>query len=444
MGLIKAVAGAVDGVLADSWKDYFYCEALPVDTLMCKGEKRINSSRSSNTSGNDNIINDGAMIAVNDGQFMIIVQQGEIVEFCGEPGEFVWNTSTEPSLFTGITSGNLGQSLIDTFNIIGRRITTGGDTAKDQRVYFFNTKEILGNKYGTANPVPFRIVDTNVGLDTDIPIKCNGEYSYKIMNPLLFYKNVCGNEAVEYTRDRIDSQLKSELLTALQPAFAKISLMGIRYSQLPGQTTELAQALNEELTTKWRDLRGIEIVAFGVNTVKASEEDENRIKDLQFSASLRDPSMAAARLAQAQADAMVGAANNENAGSVMAFAGLNMANQAGGSATTQLFEMANQQAAAAGQAAPAAGATPAAPVQGAPATDANPAAVAAAAIAAPAAWACVCGTSNTGKFCTECGKPRPQAKKPKCNKCGWEPAAGEALPKFCPECGDLFDGNDVQ
>lgn len=122
---------------------------------------------------------------------------------------------------------------------------------KDQRVYFFNTKEIVGNKYGTANPVPFRVVDRNIGLDVDIAIKCFGEYSYKLTDPMLFYKNVCGNISADYTRDRIDSQLKSEVLTALQPAFAKISALGIRYSAVPGHTAELAEALNEALSQKW-------------------------------------------------------------------------------------------------------------------------------------------------------------------------------------------------
>lgn len=145
---------------------------------------------------------------------------------------------------------------------------------KDQRVYFVNTKELVGNKYGTPNPVPFRVVDNNIGLDIDISIKCFGEYSYRIANPILFYTNVCGNVEQDYEREEIDGQLKSELMTALQPAFAKISEQGIRYSALPGHTQELSDALNQVLTEKWNNLRGICIVSLGVSSVKASEEEK--------------------------------------------------------------------------------------------------------------------------------------------------------------------------
>ena len=319
MGLIKAAAGATGGVLADQWKEYFYCEALDADTLVAKGEKRT-SARSSNKKGEENIISNGSLIAVNDGQCMIIVEQGKVVELCAEPGEFVYDTSTEPSIFCG----KLGESLKKTFATIGKRFTFGGDTAKDQRVYYFNTKEITGNKYGTANPVPFRVVDKNIGLDVDIAIRCHGEYSYHITDPMLFYTNVCGNVADSYTRDEIDSQLKTELMTALQPAFAKISDMGIRYSALPGHTMEIADALNEVLSPKWHELRGVEIVSFGISSVNASPEDENMIKELQKNAVFTNPGMAAAHLVGAQAQAMQDAAKNES-GAMNAFLGMNMA-----------------------------------------------------------------------------------------------------------------------
>ena len=275
MGLIKAALGAAGGVLADQWKEYFYCEALPENVLLTKGKKRV-SSRSSNTKGSDNIISNGSVIAVADGQCMLIVEQGKVVDICAEPGEFIYDLSTEPSIFYG----KLSQTIPAVLKEIGKRFTFGGEAPKDQRVYFVNTKELMGNKYGTPSPVPFRVVDAKIGLDVDISIRCFGEYSYHITNPILFYTNVCGNVADEYTRDRIDSQLKSELLTALQPAFAKISEMGIRYSALPGHTLEMADALNEVLSKKWGELRGIEIASFGVNSVKASEEDEQMIKDL--------------------------------------------------------------------------------------------------------------------------------------------------------------------
>ena len=434
MGLISAALGAASGVLADQWREYFYCEALPNNVLAVKGRKRV-SGRSSNR-GSDNIISSGSVIAVADGQCMLIVEQGKIVDVCAEPGEYIYDSSTEPSIF----SGKLGEGILNVFKQIGKRFTFGGEAPKDQRVYYFNTKEVTGNKYGTPSPVPFRVVDQNIGLDIDISIRCFGEYSYWLSNPLLFYTNVCGNVTEDYTRERLDSQMKSELLTALQPAFARISEMGIRYSALPGHTTELAAALNEELSAKWRDLRGIEIASIGVSSVKASEEDEAMIKELQRNAAFRDPNMAAAHLVGAQASAMQSAAKNEG-GAAMAFMGMNMAQQAGGVNAQGLYQMGRQQAAAApaaeaegwtcpacgrkatGKFCPECGAKKPEPAQG---------------------WTCsACGAVNKGKFCSECGAKKPAgALQYKCDKCGWEPADPGKPPRFCPECGDPFDEND--
>ena len=337
MGLIKAGLGAVGGTLADQWKEFFYCESLDKDVMMTKGQKRV-GNRSSNKKASDNIISNGSGIVVADGQCMIIVEQGKIVEVCAEPGEFTYDTSTEPSIF----SGSFGEGIKETFKTIGKRFTYGGDTGKDQRVYYFNTKELIDNKFGTQNPVPFRVVDRNIGLDIDISIRCNGVYSYKIIDPLLFYTNVAGNVGDEYTRDQIDGQLKAEFLNALQPAFAKISEMGIRYSAIPGHTMELSDAMNEVLTKKWNELRGLAIVSVAINSITAPKEDEDMIKQLQKSAVMRDPNMAAATLVGAQSDAMRAAAANEN-GAMMGFMGMGMASQAGGMNAQNLFAMGQQQ-----------------------------------------------------------------------------------------------------
>ena len=169
MGLISALVGAAGGVLADQWKEFFYCEAMDKDVLVTKGQKVI-SGRSSNTKGNDNIISNGSKIAVADGQCMMIVESGKIVEVCAEPGEFIYDTSTEPSIFYG----SLGKGILDLFKQIGKRFTFGGDPGKDQRVYYFNIKEIIDNKFGTPNPVPFRVVDSRIHLDLDVSIRCSG------------------------------------------------------------------------------------------------------------------------------------------------------------------------------------------------------------------------------------------------------------------------------
>jgi membrane protease subunit (stomatin/prohibitin family) len=434
MGLIKAGVGAAGGVLADQWREYFYCESLPADVLVAKGQKRT-SRRSSNRKGEENIISNGSIVAVADGQFMMIVEQGKIVEFTDEPGEFLYDTSTEPSLFYG----GFGKGLLDSFKTFGKRFTFGGDTAKDQRVYYFNKKEIMGNRYGTPNPIPFRVVDKNIGLDIDVAIRCHGEYSYRLVDPILFYVNVCGNVASIFNRSQIDSQLKTELMTALQPAFAKISAMGIRYSALPGHTEEIAKALNDVLTEKWAKTRGIALAAVGVSSVTASEEDENMIKQLQKSAVMRDPNMAAATLVGAQSDAMRAAAENKG-GAMMGFMGLGMATQAGGANAANLFAMGQQNRKAEPE-------------------------------ASENMWKCACGAENKSNFCSECGTKKPEdgwfctscgaknksrfcsecgTKKPAdgkiyaCDKCGWTPEDPAKPPRFCPECGDPFTEEDAK
>lgn len=436
MGLIKAILGAAGGVLADQWKEYFYCEALPSDVLAVKGRKRV-SGRSSNTSSSDNIISDGSVIAVADGQCMLIVEQGKVVDICAEPGEYTYDVSTEPSIFSGSLSESIGQ----VFANIGKRFTFGGEPPKDQRVYYFNTKEIIGNKYGTPSPVPFRVVDRNVGLDIDIAVSCFGEYSWRITNPILFYTNVCGSISSDYKRSNLDSMMKSEFLTALQPGFARISDMGIRYSSLPAHTTEMSSAMNEALSNKWRDLRGIEVVSVGVSSVKASEEDEKMIKELQRNAAFRDPTLAAAHLVGAQASAMQDAAKNTG-GAAMAFMGMNMAGNAGGMNAQSLYQMGAAQQSAAPAPAPAAGSWKCS--CGATASG-NFCPECGAKKPAAEGWICSCGSVNKGKFCPQCGSKKPEGVPLyACDKCGWEPADPSKPPRFCPQCGDPFDEADVK
>ena len=400
MGLIKAGIGSVGGVLADQWKEYFYCDAMDANVLAVKGQKRT-SKRSSNTKGNENIISTGSVVAVNEGQCMMIVEQGKIVEVCAEPGEFVYDASTEPTIF----AGNLGKSILDTFKVIGKRFTFGGEAPKDQRVYYFNTKELIDNKFGTPNPVPFRVVDHKIGLDVDVSIRCSGVYSYKIADPLLFYSKVCGNVSGVYTRDQLDSQLKTEFISALQPAFAAMSELELRPNQIVAHTADLENAMNSALSKKWGELRGLQVVSIALGSLTLPEEDAEMIKQAQRTAILRDPTMAAATLAGAQADAMKAAASN-TAGAMTGFMGMGFAQNAGGINAQQLFAMGSQQAAA-------------------PAAD---------------TWKCSCGSVNSGKFCPECGSKKPYYQ---CSKCGWKPDDPTKPPKFCPECGDRFDADDL-
>lgn len=439
MGLLKAGIGALAGVLEDQWREYFYCESLSADVLVAKGVKRT-SKRGSNK-GHDNIISNGSIIAINEGQCMMIVEQGKVVEFSSESGEYVYDTSTEPTIMYG---DDLSSNITETFKQIGKRFTFGGEPGKDQRVYYFNKKEIVGNKYGTPAPIPFRVIDRNIGLDIDIAIRCHGEYSYKIVDPLLFYTNVCGNVESEYTRDAIDSQLKTELMTALQPAFAHISASGVRYSEIPAHTVALADALNKVLSEKWLATRGLAVVSFGISSLKASEEDEAMIKQLQRNAVMRDPGMAAAHLTGAQAEAMTAAARNDG-GAMAGFMGMNMATQAGGVNASQLFQMSEQnkqaQVSTQTQASPSNAWTCTCGQDNTSKFCSN----CGTAKTVEEGWTCACGTMNKGKFCSECGAKKPaEALQYACDKCGWQPENPANPPKFCPECGDIFDDKDLK
>lgn len=430
MGLIRAGLGAVSGVLADQWKEFFYCEAIDKNVMMVKGQKRV-GGRSSNTRGSDNIISNGSGIAVADGQCMIIVDQGKIVEMCAEPGEFTYDSSSEPSIFTG----DLKESVKQSFDEIARRFTYGGDTGKDQRVYYFNTKELIDNKFGTPNPVPFRVSEPRLNLYLETAVRCSGVYSYRIVDPLLFYTKVCGNVSVQYDRTQIDPQLKAEFISALNVGFGQLAALEMLPSQITTHNAELEEAMNAALAKKWGE-RGLEIVSVALSSVTIPPEDADIIKQAQRNAILKDPTMAAATIAGAQAEAMKAAASNTS-GAMNGFIGMNMATGAGGFNAQDLFKMGQTQPQ---QAAPANGWK--CPKCGAVATGkfcpecgtAKP----------EDGWKCACGAVNKGKFCAECGAKKPAgALLYKCDKCGWEPEDPAHPPKFCPECGDLFDESDI-
>ena len=397
MGLIKAALGAASGVMADQWKEFFTCDSLPANVLAVRGLKK-KSGRSSNN-GDDNVITNGSGIVVADGQCMVIIDNGLVVDYCAEPGEYTYDMSTEPSLFDG---GKLASNIKAVFQNIGKRFTYGGEVPKDQRVYYFNTKEMPGQKYGTPNPIPFRVVDQRANIDMDVNVTCFGEYSVKITNPLLFYTNVCGNVTSAYTIDKLSGQMKTELLTALQPSFAKISEMGIRYSSLPGHAADLGRILNDQLSNQWRDLRGIEIVSFGVSSLRALEEDEKTLKELQKAATFTNANMGMAYMTSSYGSALQNAAKNEG-GAAVGFMGMNMMNGSVNGMAQTVANYAQQQNQQAAQQAPQA-----------PAAD---------------SWTCECGQVNTGKFCMNCGKPKPVSNEWTC-ECGTVNTG-----KFCMNCG---------
>ena len=444
MGLIDAAKNAVQNVFADTWREYFYCDSMDDDILMVKGQKKV-SGKSSNTKGSDNVISNGSVIAVNEGQCMLIVDQGAIVEVCAQPGEFIYDSSSEPSIFYG----SLGESLKNSFKSLGRRISFGGDVAKDQRVYFVNIKQISGNKYGTAQPIPFRLYYPNLNIDRPVQLRCNGEYVFKITDPILFYKEEAGNVVSEYEKtDLVQNTLRPEFLNALRSVLGDYAQKGIRYDELTFHSAEICTALQDKLSQSWTEKRGLTLVSIELAPSIPDKDLESiqKFSDMQYYNNMQN---AAGALVESQAEAMKSAAKNEG-GAMIGFMGMNMAQQKGGIDAQNLFAMSQMQQQQMQQAQMAQ-----APVAQAPAAD---------------SWTCTCGAVCTGKFCTECGAAKPAdgwtctcgavnkgkfcpecgAKKPagaplyRCDKCGWEPEDPKNPPKFCPECGDKFTDEDIQ
>lgn len=466
MGLVKALKDAASTMMADQWREYFYCDALPNDILVKKGQRRVTEGRNSNTKASDDIISNGSIIAVNEGQCMIIVDQGGVVDVCAVAGEYVYDSSTEPSLFFG----ELGENVKQTFSMIGKRFTFGGNTAKDQRVYYINTLEIMDNLFGTASPMPFLYVDDRVGVELEVDIRFNGSYSFRITDPLLFYKNVCGNVADTYERSKLQSIMKGELMTAMQPALGRLGDLRIRVSDIPKHTVTLTEELNKELSVKWAATRGIEVVSLNMNAPTMPDETRKKINDAQMDVAYKDADMRMARTSGAMSQAMVDAANN-SAGAERGTMGMGMAmmmggmagnmlgnNPGGGNAMFQNFGGGNMQQGTqqgmpqmqpAGAMAAGAAAGAAAPVLGwnckCGKSDNRGRFCEECGSPKPseAGWTCSCGTVNQGKFCMNCGTKKPEgAPLYKCDKCGWEPEDPAHPPKFCPECGDPFDEND--
>ena len=463
MGILKAALTAATSTMADQWLEFYSCESMPADALVVRAKKQT-GKRSSNTKGNENVISDGSKIVVHEGQAMIMVEQGMITEIATDAGVYTYSSSESPSIF----SSSFGRGLIDTFKEMWERIKFGGEAAKDQRIYFFNMKDILNNTFGTTNPVPFRMKYEDLGRSFTVNVKCNGTYTFRISDPVLFYTNVCGNVSNVYDRKNLDMQIRSEFLDALNPAFSDLSEQGKRYDQLAGGQTYVKDAIKKALVSNWENNRGILLTGVFINSSTISDSDLKKIQEYEDKAWLRDPSNAATLLAEAQAEAMKTAAGNSG-GAAMGFFGMNLASQAGGMNAQNLYAMgAAQQQAAAQQ----------------PANDANAWKCKCGAEntgkfcnncgqpkpAPTGSWKCKCGAENTGKFCAECGTPKPSEdgwscscgavnkgkfcaecgkQKPagaplyRCDKCGWEPADPFNPPKYCAECGDPFNDSDM-
>ena len=385
MGLIQAFAGSVSGELANQWKELFVCDSLDNSVLLKRADHKV-SGRSTNTKGDQDIITKDSVVIVNEGQCALLVDNGQIIDVAAEAGAYSWEDNGSASIFAG--------NFAEVFKEFGRRFAFGGEKPMQQRVYFVNTKEIIGLKFGTPSPILFRILDQNIGLDMDTNLKCNGNYSIRVTDPTQLYVTLAGNVKNEYTIEDVQDQLRATFIQSLQPALGKLSAMGIRPSGIPSYTKEISEAMADELDHDWTEKYGLAITSVQILSTTIPEEDAATLKELQKTGALRSQAMAGATLVQAQAEAMKAAASNEN-GAAMGFFGMNMAMQAGGANAADLLNSGAQQAQPQGQPMPQAqpGQFNEVQSQG----------------QAPAGrWFCPnCGNENFGNFCVNCGTKRP-------------------------------------
>lgn len=437
MGLIKSAISAVQGTLADQWVDYIRCDAMSENVLMRPGT-RVTGPGSSNTKFTDNVITNGSKIDVADGQCMLIVENGKIVDFCQEPGQYTYDMSTQPSLL-----GNGFQDLKATFQEVGKRWVAGGTPTTTQKVYFVNLLEIHGNKIGLGD-IPFR--DSEFGFT--VKVQGYGNYSYRIVNPLLFYTNLVGNVTTEYRRDKIDAQMKSELISAIQPALGRIAASGVSYDQLINYPTQIGQEVNTEMSPQWEKRRGIRIESIAFDRLTVDDESAEKIAKFQESRVYSNPNMLGAEMGLSQAEAFKNMGKQEGGASGLDMIGMAMAMGAMGQKMPGMPQQGQ------GTGVPT---MPVPPAQQSKSADTWTCACGTVTDAKfcpecgakrpekedPNVWVCECGAKNKGKFCGECGKPKPVGvPQYRCDKCGWEPEDPTHPPKFCPECGDPFGDED--
>ncbi|MBQ8133999.1 MAG: SPFH domain-containing protein [Clostridia bacterium] len=459
MGIIKAAMNTVGGALADSWLEVIEPSDMDSTTVMCPGvSKARNDKRNTNTKGTANNISNGSIIHVYDNQMMLLIDGGAIVDYTAEPGYFEVKNSAQPSLF----NGQFGDSLKEAFN----RFKFSGVTPTAQRVVYINLKPMEGIKYGTKTPINY--YDAN--YDIDVNVRAFGKFSLEISDPLRFYKTIIPTSDVTNMRPvdmetLTNQRWDSEFLTALQQALTELSAQGVRISQIGMYNSKLVETLKVVLKDTWNDRRGIELCEVGI-TVSYDEETKELLKERNKVAMFNNPSMRETMVQKNISEGLKDAGSNAN-GAMAGFMGMGMGmNFAGGymnnasNANMQQMQMQQQQPQPQYQQQP---------VQQQPAPQPQPTAAAVtggwkcecgkegntgkfcAECGKPkpvpvqsGSWTCSCGAVNSGKFCAECGNPRPadKPKKIKCDKCGYEPDMSKPIPKFCPECGDPINEAD--
>ena len=437
MGIIKAAADLVKGNLGDQWLEVYEAENMGDQTVFTRG---VQIRRGQNTKGTDNTVSNGSVVHVYDNQFMILVDGGKIVDYTAEPGYYTINNSALPSML----NGQFGDSLSEAF----KRFKYGGQTPTKQKVYFINLQEIKGIKFGTRQPVNY----FDSFYNAELFLRAHGTYSIKITNPLQFYAEAIPRNADKVEIEEINEQYMAEFLEALQSSINQMSADGTRISYVSGKARELGKYMADTLDADWTQMRGMEIQAVGIASVSYDEESQKLINMRNEGAMLgSDPSvlrgMAVKNITEGVRDA------GSNAGGAMAgFMGVGMGMQQFNTTMEGINQMTSGMQAPSGAAQQ--NINPAVPNGAAPAAGQQPASQAA---PAGAEWVCECGKHNTGKFCSDCGKPAPAPKQSEewtcecgnvntgkfCSNCGkpapakeWTCECGHVnTGKFCSECG---------
>ena len=427
MGLIRALAAGASTVLADQWREYFCADSLDNNVLVAKGHMKTTkrSLFGARNKASEDIITNGSVISVNEGQVALILCDGKVADFCAEPGYFKWDNSTEPSMF----GGNFFRGMIDSFKRIGYRFTFGGDTGSQQRVYYINVKEIMDNKFGTKTPVPY----DDPYYKTALYIRYFGHYSFKITDPLIFFSSVAGNVTETYTVEMLREICSDEFMTALDTSLARCSAEGIKFSQLPLRQRDIARYMSETLDEEWRARRGMEIISVALSKVTPDDDSRRRIEEFDTNVMHASPEAMAGGLAYARMAAMKDAAKN-SAGAMTGFMGVGMAASALGGSDSQGALLENAQKMQAAKAAK----KKADSGRSCPKCKANVTgkfcSECGTKMPEEDGWTCSCGAHNTGRFCSECGKPKPENGYT-CS-CGYR---SDKPFKFCPECGKQSD-----
>ena len=424
MGIIKAVASAVGGALADQWLEAIEPDDMGDRIVFARGVQ-VRRGKGSNTKGSSDIVSNGSVIHVYPNQFMMLVDGGKVVDYTAEEGYYTIDHSAMPSMF----NGQFGEALKESFN----RIRFGGITPTAQKVYYVNLQEIKGIKFGTRNPVNY----FDNFYNAELFLRAHGTYSIKVTDPLKFYGEVIPKNADRVDIDSINEQYLSEFLEAFQTSVNQMSADGTRISFVTSKSRELGRYMADTLDEEWNKLRGMEIQSVGIASITYDEESQNLINLRNKGAMMGDPGIREGYVQSTIAEGLKNAGSN-SAGSLAGFMGMGFGMQTGGgfmgaASNTNMQQMQNQgnwSAAGAQQAGmnPGPGVPAGArqtgmdPGPGAPGGTAragmNPGAGAPVGTAqsgvnpgpGTAGWYCPnCGTPNSGKFCSECGNPRPAA-----------------------------------